>query len=122
MLCSKDFFNRSQYNNETKEQMWMSIVGDAHDSICNCQFCFAHLLSCIFPIGHSDRNLTINQILARDYKEKCRSGGAGDAASSFPKTDTTDMPENTDADAGLKEEDDELANLVAAVEEEENTR
>lgn len=122
MLCSKDFFNKSEYNNETKEQMWLSIVGDAHDSICRCQFCFAHLLACIFPIGHSDRKLTIDQILQRDYKEKCLSGGAGDAVSSFLKTDTTDTPADTERKDGPEEDDAALAELLAAAEEEENTR
>ncbi len=36
---------------------------------------FAHLLASIFPPGHKDRDLTVNQILNRDYKELCLSGG-----------------------------------------------
>ncbi len=75
MLCSKDFFKQSTYNHETKEQMWCSAIGDIHDSFCGCEQPFAHFLSCIFPIGHSDRNKTINNILLRDYKQLCRGGG-----------------------------------------------
>ncbi len=123
MLCSKDFFNKSEYNAETKEQMWLSIIGDSHDSICKCQFCFAHLLACIFPLGHSDRNKTINEILERDYKEKCLSSGGGDAASSGQIRGIKEENTTEEKDGQIEEEDDaDLANLLAAVEEEGDTR
>lgn len=79
-ICSKDFFSPTHFNPETKNQIWMSQIADGHDNICNCNQPFAHLLACIFPPGHQDRDLSINQILQRDYKEKCLSGGrdAGD--------------------------------------------
>jgi len=75
-LSSNDFFRATPFNNETKTQIWMSILADGHDNICHCPTPFAHLLATIFPPGHQDRNLTINQILERDYKELCLSGGA----------------------------------------------
>lgn len=53
----------------------MSQIADSHDNICHCCHPFAHLLASIFPPGHRDRDKTINQILARDYKDKCLSGG-----------------------------------------------
>lgn len=74
-ICSKDFWSTTTFNPETKNQLWMSIIADSHDSICNCKTPFAHLLANIFPPGHKDRNLSINQILERDYIELCRSGG-----------------------------------------------
>lgn len=76
MLCSKDFFKQTPYNATTKEQMWCSSTGDFHDSFCGCQTPFAHFLACIFPPGHQDRNKTISEILKRDYKQTCLSGGA----------------------------------------------
>lgn len=124
MLCSRDFFNKSTYNNETKEQMWMSILSDSHDSICACNFPFAHLLSIIFPPGHTDRDRTINEILVRDFTEKCRGGGlAGDASGNQKETTTEEG-----AATGLKEEkEDSLAgedveHLLAAAIEDTNTR
>lgn len=72
---AKDFFNPTPFNQDTKTQIWMSQIADSHDNICYCNHPFAHLLASIFPPGHKDRDLTINQILLRDYKEKCRSGG-----------------------------------------------
>ena len=74
-LSSTDFFVRTTYNNETLTQLWMSQIADSHDSICKCDCPFAHMLASIFPPGHQDRNLTIEQILQRDYKETCHSGG-----------------------------------------------
>lgn len=73
MLSSKDFFKPTTYNNTTKDQLWCSIIADSHDSNCGCNWPFAHLLSLLFPPGHKDRDLTINQILQRDYQELCLS-------------------------------------------------
>ncbi len=74
-LSAKDFYTPTPYNQDTKNQIWLSQIADSHDNFCNCNHPFAHLLASIFPPGHKDRNFTINQILARDYKEKCLSGG-----------------------------------------------
>ncbi len=88
MLCSKDFHRKSPYNHETKDQMWMSIIGDTHDAICGCDQPFAHLLTNIFPIGHTDRDKTINQIIWRDFKQLCRSGGDVGEGTGYPTTST----------------------------------
>mgnify|MGYP000536343237 CR=1 FL=1 len=74
-ISAKDFFVKTPFNDETKQQIWMSQIADSHDNICNCNHPFAHLLANIFPPGHKDRVLSINQILERDYREKCLSGG-----------------------------------------------
>lgn len=75
-LSADDFFHPTTFNNSTKNQLWMSIIADSHDSICDCWHPFAHMLASIFPPGHSDRNKTIEEILHRDYQEKqCHSGG-----------------------------------------------
>lgn len=79
-LCSKDFFKPTPFNEDTKTQIWMSQIADSHDNFCNCTHPFAHLFASILPPGHKDRNLTINQILERDYKELCRGGGPEDAS------------------------------------------
>ncbi len=84
-LTSADFFKPTPYNNDTKNQIWMSMIADGHDCICNCNSPFGHLLASIFPPGHQDRDLTITQILQRDIKE-CHSGG--DAAENSGGTDT----------------------------------
>nr|UHS18233.1 MAG: hypothetical protein [Gammatorquevirus sp.] len=116
MFCSKDFMNRQRkYNNETLEQLWLSIVNDSHECICQCDYPFAHILSAIFPLGHADRKLTIEQILARDFKQKCLSGGAGDAATLTPTTGIK-REEEKPLEENQEEEptDEDLAALLAA--------
>lgn len=114
-LSSKDFFVPTPFNEETKTQVWMSQIADSHDNICYCNHPFAHLLSSIFPPGHRDRDLTINQILDRDYKDKCLSGGSAEKGHGMAASGTgggfKPKEENTE------EEDlpgDEIENLLAA--------
>lgn len=100
----------------------MSILSDSHELVCNCNFPFGHLLSIIFPLGHSDRDLTINQILLRDYKEKCHSSGAGDASGGGAVVATAAAMQSLPEEEGGKDQEDaELAGLLAAIEE-ENSR
>lgn len=102
MLCTKDFYKKTLYNQETQEQLWCSIIGDAHDSFCGCDRPFSHLLASIFPIGHSDRDKTINQILHRDYTEKCLFGGKEETKTGMePATNTEEGA------AGPKDEEEE---------------
>lgn len=120
-ISAKDFFTPTPFNQETKNQIWMSQIADAHDNICHCNHPFAHLLANIFPVGHKDRDLTINQILERDYKERCLSGGeegekTGGAASG-----------TGGGFQGIKDEEDEyqeeeIENLLTAAAAAENTR
>lgn len=116
-LCVKDFYRETPYNADTKNQIWMSQIADSHDNHCNCPFPFAHLLSSIFPPGHRDRDLTINQILERDYKELCRS--TGDAAASHggaaSGTAAASTRKEGDEEEYPREELEEL--LAAAIEE-----
>lgn len=93
----------------------MSVLSDTHELTCNCNWPFAHLLAIIFPLGHSDRDLTINQILLRDYKEKCRSSGGGDA--SYGGVELAGAATREGADTAGPADDAELAALLAAVEE-----
>ena len=117
-LCSADFFKTTPYNSETKTQIWMSIISDSHDNICNCWHPFAHLLATIFPPGHQDRDLTINQILKRDYQEACRSGGDAErrigGADCTEKEDTTDIKEEKQPEETI--EDALMAAAAAAAE------
>nr|UHS18239.1 MAG: hypothetical protein [Gammatorquevirus sp.] len=74
-LTAIDFYKPPPYNTETLNQIWMSQISDSHDIWCNCNGPFAHLLASIFPPGHKDRDLTVSQIIKRDYKQSCLSGG-----------------------------------------------
>lgn len=115
-ICSRDFFNKTPYNPETLEQLWMSTLSDTHEMICGCNHPFAHLFSIIFPIGHSDRDKSINYILARDFKEKCHSTGkGGDAFGNQEETTSKDIKEeHTERDSLAGEDVEDLLNAAAA--------
>jgi len=117
-VSSTDFFQKTNFNEETQNQIWMSQITDAHDNICRCWHPFGHLLASIFPPGHADRELTINQILLRDYKEKCLSGGEGETSHGMAPGEKGAI--HTDAGAADTEEnkiEDLLFAAAAAAEE-----
>nr|AEI71742.1 ORF1 [Torque teno midi virus] len=113
------FYKKTPYNGSTKNQMWMSMVGDGHDIFCGCEKPFAHMLDSIFPEGHQDRDLTIRQIIQRDLQ--CHSGGEEEAAdglalgTSAANLATIKPEEGEDQDT--KEDIEELLAAAAAVEE-----
>ncbi len=118
-LSAKDFFKKCIYNCETQNQLWCSQIADGHDNFCSCNQPFAHLLASIFPPGHTDRKLTIQQILDRDYRALCLSGGEEETKIGMAE----DLDIGTSA-AGLKEEkeedyieDKDLEELIAAGED-----
>ncbi len=121
MLCAKDYFTQTDYNTETKNQLWMSMIADSHDIHCKCDTPFAHLLASIFPPGHSDRELTINQILTRDFKQlRCLSGGGGEKG--FGKEETHTSREKITEKENLYVEDEELREFIAAAGEDATGR
>ena len=95
----------------------MSELADSHDIFCNCQGPFAHLLASLFPPGHQDRNLTINQILKRDYKE-CLSGGDADERPGGAATTNAATLKQEEGDI-QEEEKEDIENLLAAAEDAE---
>lgn len=115
-ISSQDFYQETHFNAETKNQIWMSQIADAHDNFCNCSHPFAHLLASIFPPGHRDRDLTINQILYRDYQEKCHSGGVEERSLGLAGGDTA-AAAGTSGQKRKEEEDypeEELDAMLAA--------
>nr|UHS18404.1 MAG: hypothetical protein [Gammatorquevirus sp.] len=117
-LCAADFYKPTPYNTDTKNQIWMSQIADGHDNFCNCNSPFSHLLASIFPPGHTDRDKTITQILIRDYKEQCHSGGDAEKSSGMAGAggDHCIKEEKEDSDANI---DALLAAAAAAAEEDE---
>nr|BAF76092.1 hypothetical protein [Torque teno midi virus] len=119
-ICAKDFFTPTNFNCDTKNQLWMSIIADSHDSICNCWHPFAHMLASIFPPGHSDRNHTIEEILQRDYKERCHSGGHADASHGMEDSGAATGTDPIKREEGEEEDlpEEEISKLLAAAAEE----
>lgn len=120
MFCSRDYYKPSTYNQDTKDQLWMSVLSDTHDIHCSCPTPFAHLLSIIFPIGHQDRNKTINQILLRDFKE-CHSGGDAGAAAGYLTASTSEIKEGRPTDE-KEDTPEEIEKLFAAADAEDDAR
>ncbi|BAF49422.1 hypothetical protein TTMidiV_gp2 [Torque teno midi virus 1] len=114
-LSAQDFYKKCTYNSETRNQMWMSCIADSHDSWCNCDTPFAHLLASIFPPGHTDRTRTIQEILTRDFRKQCLSGG-GDAENSGMAANIEEK-ENHIKEERKEEflEDQNIEDLLAAV-------
>ena len=98
----------------------MSVIADTHDIHCQCNSPFSHLLQSIFPPGHKDRKLTIEQIITRDSTE-CHSGGEEEENHGIPLggTAATEIKEEENQDTE-EENLDQL--LAAAAEDAENTR
>lgn len=96
----------------------MSVIADSHDSWCDCDTPFAHLLASIFPPGHRDRLLTVEQILSRDYLQLCHSGGAvAENSGQIPASENGVEGEGIKQEEDLKEEN--IEDLIAAVEDAE---
>ena len=113
-----NFFRPTPYNPETKEQLWISAVTDGHDSFCGCCKPITHLLSILFPKGHKDRKLTIEQILDREIIDsQCLFGGAAEKDGGEAEEDP-----GTKEDTSPKEKEEEFENidvedLIAAAED-----
>lgn len=121
-LSPADFYQPTTYNLDTQNQIWLSQLADSHDIWCKCHSPFSHLLASIFPPGHQDRDLSINQILQRDYKEtKCHFGGGGEEKGFGTNIGPTEKDGQEEKGDTIKEEDLD-ALFAAAAELEENTR
>lgn len=118
-ICAKDFYKQTPYNFETKNQLWCTIVGDAHDNFCGCHRPFAHLLASIFPPGHTDRDLSINQILARDYTEKCLSGGGGETSIGEATEGPSTKERNTTEEEREELTEEAIEELISAIDDAE---
>lgn len=117
-LTAIDFYKPTKYNPETLNQIWMSEIADSHDIWCDCNGPFAHLLASIFPPGHKDRDLTISQILKRDFKQCLSGGDAGESAGGAAGTAShTIKPEREELSGNQEEEN--IEDLLAAAEDAE---
>lgn len=97
----------------------MSIFADSHDSICGCETPFAHALNCMFPEGHRDRNLTVDQIITRDTAQ-CHSGGTAEENLGLVNTEhieTGDINQNQEGEEEDSLGDVEVEQLIAAADD-----
>lgn len=111
------FLKKSNYNNETKNQLWLSSVGDTHDMFCGCDQPFAHILDCIFPPGHIDRHKTVDSIIKRD-RQQCHSGGEDEEDHGIPLGGSAATERKEPEDIKEEEDVDHLFAAAAACVEE----
>ncbi len=102
----------------------MSTIADVHDIHCSCEAPFAHLLCSLFPPGHKDRKLTIDQILWRDFKQlqKCHSSGDAATATGVPGTTGEDSKEDGQLAGDPFAGDEGIEELCAAAKDAEEQR
>lgn len=122
-ISAEDFYKPTPYNQVTKNQIWMSQIQDSHDNFCNCHHPYAHLLASIFPPGHKDRDITVQQILERDYTQRCLSGGDGGESFGGIIKEETGEGDHTGGEGKDSQEDKEIDELlIAAANAAEGTR
>ena len=85
------FYRPTPYSAETKQQIWSTIITDAHDMHCGCTEPISHLLNDLIPPDHPDRYLTIDQLVKKNYRRQiCLFGGTeekdGGGAGEDPST------------------------------------
>jgi len=117
-MSTFEFYRRTPYNKETLQQLWTTIINDAHDCHCGCTVPFVHLLDILFPEDHKDRHLTIDSIITREKKYiKCLFGGQEEESGGGVEEDTkpgTTKEENQEEDFTNENIEDLLAAADAA--------
>lgn len=89
------FYRPTPYSSETKQQIWSTIITDAHDLHCGCTEPISHLINDLIPPDHPDRQLTVDQLIKKNYKRQlCLFGGKEEKDSGGVKEDHTTKEEN----------------------------
>ena len=84
-----NFFRKCYFNQETQEQLWLSLINDTHDNFCSCTRPVPHLLALLFTEEHRDRHLSIHNIITREFKDhQCLFGGQEEENGGGAKEDT----------------------------------
>lgn len=112
------FIKNTNYNGDTKNQMWMSMLSDGHDMFCGCNAPFAHLLDSIFPEGHKDRNRPISYIIERDFQQWHSGGDEETDHGMAAGTSAATLKEEKGQEDSTEEKED-IDALIAAVEDAE---
>lgn len=114
------FFEPPAYNHIGREKLWLDVVVLSHDTWCGCNHPLAHLLNSLLPIGHKDRELTVEEILLRDLKV-CHSGGTEERNGGDPEDlNTGDGPTEEELEKIFTE--DAIEELLTAAANDEEPR
>lgn len=124
MTTPINFYRPTPYSQETKEQIWSTIVTDSHDEFCGCTEPFSHLANLLIPPDHPDRHLTINQLVRKNFRRQlCLFGGKGEEGGTTQEEEpsTENLKQEKEPD---KEDfaDINIEDLLAAAAAEDDTR
>lgn len=74
-MSNTRFFEPPNYNLDGRQHLWVECCTNSHDTWCGCNYPAAHLLACLLPVGHKDRQLTVQQVIEKAFTHKWPSGG-----------------------------------------------
>ncbi len=115
------FFTAPKYNHLGRQQLWVDACILAHDSWCGCDHPIAHLIDSLLPLGHKDRDLTVQEIISRDYAIKCHSGGEEERDGGVQQ-DTIGNAEPIEEDLEKLFSEDAIEELLDAAQKDEEPR
>lgn len=122
-MSRPSFFEPPKYNLIGRNQLWIDSCIHAHDTWCGCSYPIAHFIDSVVPIGHKDRDLTINEILSRDLSTKCHSGGLAETSGGVGPAFGTAAAENIEEeDLEKLFSDNAIEELLEAAAEDESPR
>lgn len=115
------FFQPPTYNHLGRNQLWIDACLLSHDAWCGCDKAALHFINAVIPEGHKDRDLTINEIIAREIQSTCHSGGdAGTSGGAEQDLDTDIGPTNEELERIFT--DDAIEELLTAAANDEEPR
>ncbi len=116
------FFEPPTYNLDGRQQLWIDACIQTHDTWCGCNYPTAHLLNCLLPPGHQDRNLTVEELIEKAYQQKWPSGGKEEKGGT-----TEENPDTKEGDLTIEDLEDAfgdgaIEDLLAAAAADEQPR
>lgn len=105
-MNATDFFEPPNYNVEGRQQMWVHGCISAHDTWCGCDHPSIHLLAALLPVGHKDRDLTVEEIIYKHTRKSCHFGGT-EEKNTGALEDT-----NTEQETGTEKEDPAFSDIA----------
>lgn len=122
-MSKPTFFEPPKYNLIGRNQLWIDSCIHAHDTWCGCSYPIAHFIDSVVPVGHKDRDLTINEILSRDLTAKCHFGGAAETNGGVaPALDTAARENTEEEDLEKLFSEDAIEELLEAAANDERPR
>lgn len=121
MTTHLKFYRPTPYSAETKQQIWSTIITDAHDMHCGCTEPISHLINDLIPPDHPDRHITIDQLVRKNHRRQlCLFGGKEEKDGGEADADHSTKDATTQKEEKLEDLTDEgIEELIAAADDAE---